>query len=245
MMKNIAAIILAAGKGKRMQTTHMNKVALPIGGKPMIQRSVAFIKSVGIETVIVVVGFAKESVKEVLGTSVIYAEQKEQLGTANAVLVGLTKLPENIQHVLIVNGDDSAFYKRDTIEKLIKKHVQTQGAATFLTTEKEQPMGIGRIVRDQHKQVVKIVEEKDATEAEKNIQEINVGCYLFQVSFLKKYLPVLSKSSITGEYYLTGLIDLGIQQGEKIETVKEENLFWYGINTPEELAKAERMFHDE
>src|SRR6266480_2430684 len=115
MTNNIAAIILAAGKGKRMQTTDINKVVLPIGGKPMIHRSVSFIKSLGIETIIVVVGFAKESVMQVLGDSVFYAEQQEQLGTANAVGVGLSKIPPQIENVLVVNGDDSAFYKHDTI----------------------------------------------------------------------------------------------------------------------------------
>ena len=111
-----------------------------------------------------------------------------------------------------------------------------------MTTEKENPVGIGRIVRDENNHVIKIVEEKDATVKEKSIKEINVGCYIFRVDFLKKYLQLLEKSSITGEYYLTRLIDLGLQHGEKVETIKENNLLWYGINTSEELEKAERIF---
>jgi bifunctional UDP-N-acetylglucosamine pyrophosphorylase / glucosamine-1-phosphate N-acetyltransferase len=245
-MRTIGAIILAAGKGKRMQLDQVNKVTMSLADKPMIRHIVDFMHRLAIETIVVVVGYAKESVVEVLKQyEIIYAEQTEQLGTGHAVQVAIEQLPPFIKNVLVVYGDDAVLYAEKhvpTIRKLFDKHYGSDAAITFLTVEQDNPYALGRIVRDKEGKVHAIIEEKDATEAQRKIKEINPGCFVFSVAFLKKYLPQVEKSSATGEYYLTSLIDLAFQHGEVVETVQGGKMAWRGVNTPEELQAAEKLY---
>jgi len=239
----IGAIVLAAGKGSRMKSKTVNKVTLPIADKPMIVHSVELLEKLTIHPIVIVVGFAKKSVMNILGEKVYFAVQTKRLGTAHAAAQGLKVLETmSVDDVLVVQGDDSAFYKEETISNLIKKHIDTNAVLTFLTIEKENPFGLGRVVRDEQGGLHKIVEEKDASEEEKKIKEINPACYVFSVKFLHEYLPKIQKSSITGEYYITSLIDLAITHGEIVETVQAGNIPWRGVNTPDELKEAESMF---
>lgn len=242
MKKNLAAIILAAGKGTRMESKKVNKVTMRLANKPMILHTVELLEELDIKKIIVVVGFAKESVMKLLDKRVSFVEQKKRLGTAHAVAISLKKLGNQIKNVLVLNGDDSAFYSKDTIEKLVNKHFDKNPSFTFLTIEKENPYGLGRIVRDKKGNVISIIEEKDASKNLREIKEVNPACYIFTVKFLKKYLPKVEKSKVTGEYYLTSLIDIGIKNKEKIETLRAGKLTWRGVNTREELAEAERLF---
>jgi bifunctional UDP-N-acetylglucosamine pyrophosphorylase/glucosamine-1-phosphate N-acetyltransferase len=241
MEMNLGAIVLAAGEGKRMNSQAVNKVSLELGQKPMILRTAELLDSLNIETLVVVVGFAKESVIDILKDKAIFAEQKERLGTAHAVSTALEKIPEEITDVLILNGDDSALYSKETIEDLVNKHVTSGASFTLLTIEKDNSFGLGRVVRDSHGNITDIVEEKDATPKQRKIKEINPGCYVFKVDFLKKYLPKIEKSSVTGEYYLTSLIKIAIENNEKIETLRAGKLVWRGINTLDELMEAEKL----
>jgi len=241
-MKKISGIILAAGKGKRMNAREINKVVFTLGNKQMILHTVDRLTGLLINPIIVVVGHAKESVMKILDGKVVFAAQKKRLGTAHAVMCGLRKLPLGISTVLVLYGDDSAFYTEDIIKKLIKAHWVKNAALSFLTITVENPVGLGRIIRDGNGKVVGIVEEKDATETEKSIKEINPACYVFEVSFLKKYLKKVKKSEVTGEYYLTSLIDIAIKNKEKLGAVKGGRILWRGVNTPEELKQAERLF---
>ena len=240
-MKNIAAIILAAGKGKRMKSKEINKVVFPLGNKQMILHTADALKELLISTIIVVVGFAKDSVMKVLESNVIFAHQSKRLGTAHAVNIALKKVPENIDTVLVLNGDDSAFYTISIIKKLIETHVNKNAALSFLTITVDNPIGLGRVIRDKDR-VISVVEEKDATDNQRKIKEINPACYVFKVAFLKKYLGKIKKSEVTGEYYLTSLIDIAIKDNEKLEAVRGGKIAWRGINTPEELKEAERLF---
>lgn len=248
MEYKIAAIILAAGKGKRMALNGVNKVTSRLDGKPIVLHIVQFMHKVGIKTVIVVIGHAKESVIGALkGENVIFAEQREQLGTGHAASVALNVLPPDVKNVFIAYGDDAVFYIDKHIpvmQKLFETHYRTNAAFTFLTIEQDEPTGLGRIIRDTNGKLLAIVEEKDATEREKQIKEINPGCFVFHVDFLRKYLPLVEKSPVTGEYYLTSLIDLAIKHQERVETVRGGRLAWRGVNTPEELREAEQMFHE-
>ena len=243
--KNLGVIVLAAGKGKRMNSKRKNKVTFPLGNRPMILHAVKLLEAIEIRTIIVVVGFAKKSVIDVLkDTSVIFAEQRKRLGTAHACSRALLKLPRNITDVLVLQGDDSAFYKPEILKKLIENHVSSQATLTFLTLALDKPFGLGRVVRDAFGQVVSVIEEKDATEKQRLISEINPACYLFNVAFLRKNLKKIKKSSVTGEYYLTSLISLAIDDKEKVETVKVKGMPWRGVNTKEELEEAKRLFYD-
>ncbi len=242
-MNNLAAIILAAGKGKRMKSKTVNKVALPLGGKPMILHTFEILEKVGIKNIVVVVGFAKNSVVNLFPRGrVEFCEQKKRLGTAHAVSCAMKKFTNDIRDVLVVHGDDSALYKAETIKQLIQKHRESGAVFTFLTIEMENPNGLGRIIRGKEGKVLAIVEEKDATADILKIKEVNPACYVFQTDFLKKYLPKIKKSSITGEYYLTGLIDMAIKNKEHIETLQAGLFAWRGVNTKEELEEAENIF---
>jgi len=247
MKRELGAIILAAGRGKRMQSVDRNKVTMPLSGKPIILHIIHFFRSVGIESIVVVVGFAKESVKETLKEEqILYAEQTEQLGTGHAVEAALPVLPEQITDALVVYGDDGVFYnekQRPVMEELFTKHFSDEYACTFVTIEQENPAGLGRIVREENGSLMGIVEEKDATDEQKLITEINPGCFVFSIPFLKKYLPLVEKSPVTGEYYLTSLVDLALKNGEKVETVRGGKLLWRGVNTPDELSEAERLYN--
>jgi bifunctional UDP-N-acetylglucosamine pyrophosphorylase/glucosamine-1-phosphate N-acetyltransferase len=240
--KKLGAIILAAGKGKRMNSKSVNKVVLSLADKPMIVHAINLLQSINIKEIVVVVGFAKKSVISLLGNEIIFAEQKKRLGTAHAVSCGLRKVPDYVTDVLIINGDDSAFYTKNIIDNLIKIHFLSTAALTFLTIDKENPLGLGRVVRGDNGRVISIIEEKDASEDQRLIKEINPGCYIFKVSFLKKYLKKVVKSKISGEYYLTSLIGIGIANNETIETLKGGALPWRGVNTKEELLEAEKLF---
>jgi len=240
-MERIAAIILAAGKGKRMNSKKANKVTATLGNKQMILHTFDRLKQLNISPVIVVVGFAKESVMRILGNGAIFAQQTKRLGTAHAVMVALKKLPEDVGTVLVINGDDSAFYTKETIGNLIRSHLQENAALSLLTISVENPAGLGRVIRNEGK-VLGIVEEKDAADEMKKINEINPGCYVFQVSFLKKYLKKINKSPTTGEYYLTALIDIAIKNKQRINDVIGGKILWRGVNTPEELKEAEKLF---
>ncbi len=239
------SIILAAGKGRRMQSETFNKVSLHLANKPMILHIIHFMQKLPIQSIVVVVGYAKESVMNALkNENVLFAEQEEQLGTSHAVRVGLGKLPKTITDVLIVYGDDAVLYiekQLHLIQKLFSTHQESDAVVTFLTIDQENPFGLGRIIRNNEGEAVAIIEEKDATEEQKKIKEINPGCYLFQVDFLNEYLPIVKKSPVTGEYYLTDLVDIAIENNKIVKTVQGGMVLWRGVNTPEELEEAHKL----
>ncbi len=242
-MKTLGAIILAAGRGKRMKTKSVNKVVLQLGRKPIIMHTIELLELLTIPHIVVVVGFAKKSVEQTLrNKSVLFVEQKKRLGTAHAVSLGLSKISNDTQHVLVLQGDDSVFYTTSILKKLIQTHLLSKASCTLLTIEVDNANGLGRIIRDPTGTISGIVEEKDATAHIRTITEINPACYIFNVSFLKKYLKKIKKSTITGEYYLTSLIDIAVSSHEKIETVAAGKIPWRGINTPDEFLEAEKLF---
>lgn len=241
MNNNIWAIILAAGKGSRMKLKDRNKVALEVAGEPLITRTVGNLKGAGIKNILVVVGYAQNSVVSLLDKNIKTALQRKRLGTGHAVKIALKHLPAKRGAVLVVYGDDSYLYTPDILQKLIRLYREKSPALCFLTTEVENPAGLGRILRNQHHQVVGIVEEKDAAPEQKLIKEINPACYIFSTSFLQKYLPKISKNPLKGEYYLTDLIRLAVKYHEPLESLKVEKLKWRGVNTVEELKEAEQL----
>lgn len=242
MHNTIGAIILAAGRGSRMQLAGVNKVTLLLNKKPLIHYIIDLLERIMVTKVVVVVGYAKESVISVLSNhNVIFSEQTEQLGTAHAVLSAIKDLPDTLDDVFVLQGDDSMFYSQEILQSLIKAHKESQAKLTFLTITVTNPKGLGRIMRDDTGQLLSIVEEKDATDIQRQNREINPACYLFDIAFLKKYLSHVEKSSATGEYYLTSLIDIAVKNKEKIQTVRAGAIQWRGVNTPEELLQAEQM----
>jgi bifunctional N-acetylglucosamine-1-phosphate-uridyltransferase/glucosamine-1-phosphate-acetyltransferase GlmU-like protein len=240
-MNNIGAIILAAGKGSRMKAKQTNKVTYMLGDKPMIMHVVHLLEGMNLSPVVIVIGFAKESVKSLFNNDVLFAEQSKRLGTAHAALQALKVLPEDVTDVFILNGDDSAFYTKEVLNKLKEEHIKNNNAITFLTLDVANPFGLGRVVRKEGK-VVATVEEKDATDEERKINEINPACYLFNVNFLRKNIRNVPKSPVTGEYYLMSLVEIAIAKGDKVEGIKGGNIPWRGVNTGEELKEAEELY---
>lgn len=239
-MEKVCAIILAAGKGTRIGSTEFNKVTLQVGGQPIIQRNINVLKNAGIKDILVVVGFAKESVTRLLGPDILIAEQEGMLGTGHAVKIALAQIPENDNYVLVVYGDDAFWFTPEVLQKLYQTHLKSNADLTFCTTVLKNPHGLGRILR-RDKQVVDIIEEKVATQEQKKIQEVNLGGYLISKAFLQKYIEQIPQNPVSKEYYLTDLIPLASKNGAKIETLTLENFKWRGINTLEELKQAEEL----
>lgn len=241
-MSNLAGVILAAGKGTRMKSKDSNKVTVMLAGKPMVLYALDHLKNLNVDPIVIVVGFAKDSVKNLVKENVIFAEQEKRLGTAHAVKVAIKQIPSEIENVIVIQGDDSAFYKKELFELLTKTHLTNHNALTFLTVEMDNPTGLGRVIRNKDGLVERIVEEKNATHEEKNINEINPACYVFSINFLKKYLSKVKKNEISGEYYLVDLIEIALKNNEKIEAVKGGKITWRGVNTREELQEAEKLY---
>lgn len=237
--KILQAIVLAAGKGTRLNCKNIPKVMLPIAGIPMIDFCLDNLKKAGFSKPVVVVGFRAEKIKEHLNDKVVYAYQTKRLGTAHAVLAAEGKIPRNVEDVLVVMGDDSAFYNPNNINDLIALHRQKSPSITMLTVHKAEPKGLGRVIRDETQHVMGIVEEKLATPAQKKIKEINAACYVFKTSFLWPALKKVKRNP-TGEYFLTDLIEIANREGRRVIAHKISSAQWKGINTPEQLLTAHK-----
>lgn len=244
-MLNLTAIILAAGKGTRMQSTDKNKVALEVNGEPMLKRTIGILHDAGIMSIVVVVGFAKESVTRLLDDSVVVAEQKEQLGTGHAVMSALPFVSRETNDILILYGDDSFLHSPQTFINLFETHKEHDAKISFITMQMENPTGFGRIIRDNDGEVVGIVEEKNATEEQKKIKEINIGCYIINKRYLEENIKDISKNPVTGEYYITDIIDIIAHNKGKIAAYTLGDNKWRGVNTKEDLVEAETLFSNE
>ncbi|MFC1653927.1 sugar phosphate nucleotidyltransferase [Patescibacteria group bacterium] len=245
MSKSVSAIVLAAGKGTRMNSENKNKVILELLDKPMICYTIENLKKSGINDIITVVSYAKESVKKALGNEVTYVDQKVPLGTGHAVKAGLKKISNQSSHIISMYGDDSAFYPPKLIEMLIDHHDKSKAAITLLTIKKDDPTGLGRIIRNSDK-VTAIVEEKVATKDQKKIKEINTGLYCFNKKFLEENISSISKNKISGEYYLTDIVEIAKNQNEKVEALYwEDDSVWFGVNTPQQLRKAQKLMRQK
>lgn len=239
-MNQIVAVILAAGRGTRMGAdSGTNKVVSTIEERPMISYAVEHLHQADIRDVVVVVGHAADSVREALGDAVGYATQTEALGTGDALRAALPILPRDSQLILSMYGDDSAFYPPKLFSQMIEEHSNKRAAITILTIFKQDPTGLGRILRNTVGDVVGIREEKNASVEERLIQEINTGLYCFQRSFVEEYIQRLEKNELSGEYYLTDLIAMAVADNKKVCTVTwEGDDVWCGVNTPEQLELA-------
>ena len=194
------ALILAAGQGTRMKS-NSSKVLHKVFGKCLVEYPILAAKEVGVEDVCLIVGHKAEDVKETLGDNVNYVLQKEQLGTGHAVMQAMEFI-ESADEILILCGD-TPLVTGDTLKVMLDFHHANKNAITVLSAIIEDPTGYGRIVRDANGNLVKIVEQKDATEEEEAIQEINGGMYAFDAKLLKYALSKLTNNNVQNEYYLT------------------------------------------
>ncbi len=237
-MREIEAVVLAAGKGKRMVSA-LPKVLHRICGRPMIAYVLDTLAQMGIVSPIVVVGHDAEQVAAALGEGARYVLQADQLGTGHAVMQALPHLEEYAGTVLIIYGD-VPFLRAETIETLLAHHRSQGAAATMLTDLRDDPSGYGRVLRDAHGNVRRIVEESDASPEEREVREVNAGMYAIEVGALRQALHALTPVNAQGEYYLTDAIGVLLDGGQTVAAVvvgsSQEAT---GINSRAELARAE------
>lgn len=241
-MENTAAVILAAGYGKRLGGENQ-KTLTKILGKPLLSHIIDTLKRCNPERIVIVIGFQKERViEELKGEDVIFAEQVQLLGTGHAVMMTESVLSDFEGNLLILCGD-VPFLTAETILQLHTTHENFSADCTILTAVVDNPYGYGRIIRNRANSVIKIVEEINATEHEKLVKEINAGVYIFKKDLLFEALKKIKPDPVKKEYYLTDVVEVFISEGKKVATWTtpnpEETI---GINTPEDLKKAEQYF---
>lgn len=236
-MSDPIAVILAAGKGTRMQS-ELPKVLCEVMGRPMIHFVLDALEASGFKKMIVVVGYKQELVREALvdRDGVEFAIQEEQLGTGHAVMVCRENLASQDGPVLIVAGD-SPMIQVSSLKTLLDHFGETKPSCLLGTLKKENPHGLGRIVRDQNGEFLGIVEEKDANDEQRAITEVNMSTYIFDNQEMLGVLSELKNQNSQGEYYITDCPALLREHGKKVEALPVlkpcESL---SINTVDELA---------
>ena len=234
----IFGIVLAAGKGTRMQSEEP-KCAHYIIDKTMVEYVVDSLTGARIQDIITVVGYRKEVIENILAGRSRFAYQEKQLGTAHAVLSAEPYLKNEEGLTLIAIGD-MPLISKDTYSSLIGAHTQSGADLTVLTTEHPNPYGYGRIIRDEEDEITEIVEEKDCDEIQKNIVEINSSIYVADNQKLFKYLHKIKTNNRQGEYYLTDIVKVFRENGLKVRAHKITNYQELsGVNDKVQLMKME------
>ena len=241
-MQKSTAVILAAGEGKRMNS-RLPKVLHPICGRTLLGHVLTAVENLCGKK-IVVVGHGAQDVKAAFGESVVYAYQEEQLGTGHAVMQAADQIPAD-GSVFILCGD-TPLLDEGTLQGLFDTHQASGAAATVLTAVVPEPFGYGRIIRLADGSVKKIVEEKDATDMERKIAEINTGSYIFSATVLLDTLKGLDNDNTQGEYYLTDCIELIIGKALKVAShCLADHRLALGVNDRMQLAQAQRLLQEK
>lgn len=245
-------IILAAGKGTRMDS-ELPKVLVPLHGRAMITYLMDSIKNSGVDDKPIIVMSPDNQAqisKALKGYSFEVVLQEEQLGTGHALSCAQERLRKDYDHVIVFYGDHP-FVQPTTINRLIDSHEHTQYPIAMMTTCLDSFDGWqktfkawGRIIRDKD-HITNIVEFKDATEAQKEIKEVNPGFYCFKSDWLWDNISKLQNNNNQKEYYLTDLIHIATQQGFSIHDIPVESWETIGVNSKEELRLAEALFQDK
>lgn len=242
MKLKTAAVVLAAGRGSRMKSD-LPKVLHQVNNEPLLVLPLRTLTSIKMHQLITIVKHQAELVAPVAKPFADIAYQGEAYGTAKAAEAAVPVLNDEINTVMIVNGDDSMFYEAKTFKDVLKKHEKEKNTITFITLLKNNPTGFGRVIYNKKGKFQKIVEEKDATIREKKVNEVNDGVYIFDRKFFDENIGKVIPSETTGEYYLTDLVNMAMDQKKKVGTyLLENNLEFYGISTQEDVAAANALY---
>ena len=245
-MSEIAAVILAAGKGTRMKSK-LPKILHPICHRPMIERVLDAVSKTGISRAVVVVGFGGDKIKSHLegksfgSMKIEFVDQTEQLGTGHAVMQ-TEKFFNGFTGKILVTCGDTPLLKSETLKKFVED--STNSSASVMTTDLDDATGYGRVIRDQDGSFAKIVEHKDANESERAIREINAGVYCFDSRKLFDALKKITNQNAQGEYYLPDTLAILKSEGESISCIKiSDSNETLGINSRKQLADAEKIMY--
>ena len=240
-----AVVILAAGMGKRMKSGRA-KVLHKILGKPMIMYVVETANRIAGNNVVLVIGNQADKVREMVSESaeVIFALQKDQLGTGHAVSCALPYLPDHTQEVVVLCGD-VPLLTFETVMRLIKDHVKAKRDISLLAVEIDNPKGYGRVLFDKNRNVSGIVEEADASAEQKRIKTINTGIYCIKKEFLFDSLQKVKSDNVQGEFYLTDIVKIGYKEGKVVGVIiggdGEETI---GVNNRHDLMTVENIMRN-
>ena len=237
-MPTLNIVILAAGKGTRMHSDKP-KVLHAIAGKPLLGHVIDCAQQLSPQKIVVVYGFGGQQVPQTFaGKALLWAEQAQQLGTGHAVQQALPLLDEDGISLILLG--DVPLIEVATCQQLLEK---AEHGLVLLTVKKDDPTGYGRIVRTGEGQVSAIVEHKDASDALRAINEVNSGIMAMPNRHLKKWLSALSNNNSQGEYYLTDIVAMAVQDGVSVEAVMTEDEWQVaGINSKQDLAAVERVY---
>jgi len=240
-INNIYAIVLAAGKGKRMKSV-LPKVLHKLDGKALIDWVLDSLSSLKLDGMIVVTGFGRKRLikhlNEIRSEQIQYAVQEELLGTADAVKCAISSLPET--GTVIVLCGDVPLIRTVTLHKLLEVHKVSAAAVTVLTTILDIPAGYGRIVRNPDGTIDAIVEHRDATKEQRAIKEINSGTYIFNITDLRKEIANVTNDNVQREFYLPDVINLLRKRSKKaIPCIVDNSWEVKGINSHEQLREIE------
>ncbi|MBU6133712.1 bifunctional UDP-N-acetylglucosamine diphosphorylase/glucosamine-1-phosphate N-acetyltransferase GlmU [Staphylococcus xylosus] len=235
------AIVLAAGKGTRMKSKKY-KVLHDVAGKTMIEHVIDNVKQSGVEQLVTIVGHGAQNVKETLGDASLYSFQEEQLGTAHAVKMASEHLKDKQGTTLVVCGD-TPLITATTLKSMIEHHENTKAQATVLSATTENPFGYGRILRDSAQRLTKIVEQKDASETERQINEISSGIFAFDNQILFEKLELVKNENAQKEYYLPDVLSLILEDEGIVEIYHTDDFEEImGVNDRVMLSEAEKAF---
>lgn len=242
--KPLNVLVMAAGLGTRMKSNRA-KVLHELGGRPLIAHVVRTAQTLDPRTILVIVGHQAEEVEQAVlsevGELASFAIQAKQRGTGDAVESARRQLEDSGSLVLLLSGD-VPLIRAETLRKLIEQHRATDAACTILAVRLENPTGYGRIIRDDQGRFEKIVEQKDASEEERKVREINSGIYCFESKDLFEALKRIEPKNQQSEYYLTDVAEILNSSGRKVEVfIHTDSREVSGINTRAELAEFENL----
>lgn len=238
-MDKFKAVILAGGKGTRMESD-LPKVLHKVCGETMVHYTIKAAKDAGATDVIVVVGYNGQLVKREIVDVVDFAEQHEQLGTGHAVMCAKNMI--GTEGDVVVLCGDTPLITAGTIRKLYELHKHEYNGVTVLSAILDDPTGYGRIIRDEDGRFLRIVEHKDCTEEELKVNEINSGMYVFNAEALSASLGLLTNDNAQGEYYLTDTVAIIKKSGLKINALPVDDVNEIlGVNTIPQLKEAEEI----
>ena len=234
------ALVLAAGQGTRMKSD-LPKVLVPVCGRPMIRFVIDALRAAGIPRTVVVVGYRAELIEQELTAEpgIEFAQQPKQLGTGHAVMMCRKQLATHRGPVLIVTGD-SPMLRPNSIRKLLELFQQEQSACVIGTVKRDDPTGYGRVIRSEDGEFLGVVEEKDATDEQRAIREVNVSTYLFDAAELLFALEQLTDQNAQSEYYITDCPAVLLAAGKRVSAhMVLEPCESLGINSMDELRAVE------